>query len=52
MKRIIIAITFIAVALAFTPSADAFHHGRGKRGLKAAGKVLKAPVRLLKKLCH
>lgn len=53
MNRIILTLTFIALALAFTPSADAFHgHGRGKRGLKAAGKVLKAPVRLLKKLCH
>lgn len=52
MNRIIITLTFIALALAFTPSAEAFHHGKGKRGLKAAGKVAKAPVRLLKKLCH
>lgn len=54
MKRIILALTFIAVALAFTPTADAFHHGRGcgKRGLRAVGKVATAPVRLLKKLCH
>jgi len=45
MKRIVIALTFIALALAFTPSADAFHHGGGKRkplrkGLKAAAKLV------------
>lgn len=40
MKRIIIAITFIALALAFTPTADAFHHGAGKRKpLRKAGKA-------------
>lgn len=51
MNRIIIAITFIALALAFTPSSDACH-GKGKRGLRAVGKVATAPVRLLKRACH
>lgn len=52
MKRIIVAIIALAMLAAFTPSAEAFHHGRGKKGAKAAVKVATAPVRLLKKLCH
>lgn len=43
-RLIIIALTFIALAFAFTPSADACHHGGGRKpirkGLKAAAKLV------------
>lgn len=54
MQRLIIATLFAALAFAFTPSAEAFHgrRGRAKRGLRPVGKVVTAPVRLLKRACH